>query len=103
MYQFQSWAQFRGKAAARGGDDLAALKQCERVWNVLSVLNYLRFLADKSGIAAELSAPGAQTAYLLQSTGKYIIRGVHAGVPAIPRICLCMAMPGCMRTRVTVK
>ena len=68
VYQFQSWAQFRGKAAARGGDDLAALKQCERVWNVLSVLNYLRFLADKSGIAAELSAPGEPTAYLVQST-----------------------------------
>ena len=30
VYQFQSWAQFRGKAAARGGEDLAALKQCER-------------------------------------------------------------------------
>ncbi len=58
VYQFQSWAQFRGKAAARGGEDLAALKQCERVWSVLSVLNYLRFLADKSGIAAELSQPG---------------------------------------------
>ena len=45
--------------AARGGEELAALRQCERVWSVLSVLNYLRFLADKSGIAAELAAPGA--------------------------------------------
>ncbi len=62
MYQFQSWAQFCGKAAARGGEELAALRQCERVWSVLSVLNYLRFLADKSGIAAELAAPGAHDA-----------------------------------------
>ncbi|KAK9832045.1 hypothetical protein WJX81_001814 [Elliptochloris bilobata] len=72
VYQFQSWAQFRGKAAARGGDDLAALKQCERVWSVLSVLNYLRFLADKSGVAAELSAPGGMERF-------YETEGYEAG------------------------
>ena len=90
VYQFQSWAQFRGKAAARGGDDLAALQPCERVWNVLSVLNYLRFLADKSGIAAELSAPGVKgcpglARQMQQSSFEHVERIEVALMPVLQR------------------
>ena len=55
VYQFQSWQQYRGKLSSKGAEELEALRACEHIWAILSVLNYLQALADKSGIAKELS------------------------------------------------
>ena len=59
VYQFQSWQQYRGKLSSKGAEELEALRSCEHMWSILSVLNYLQALADKSGIAKELSTVGA--------------------------------------------
>ncbi len=58
-YQFQSFAQYRGKLAQKTAEELDTLRTHEDVWSVLGVLNYLQALVDNSGIVAELSAPGA--------------------------------------------
>ena len=58
-YQFQSFAQYRGKLAQKTAEELDTLRTHEDVWSVLGVLNYLQALVDTSGIVAELSAPGA--------------------------------------------
>ena len=58
VYQFQSWQQYRGKLSSKGAEELEALRSCEHMWSILSVLNYLQALADKSGIAKELSTVG---------------------------------------------
>ncbi len=57
-YQFQSFAQYRGKLAQKTAEELDTLRTHEDVWSVLGVLNYLQALVDNSGIVAELSAPG---------------------------------------------
>ena len=57
-YQFQSFAQYRGKLAVKSPQELATLRAADDVWSVLGVLNYLQALVDKSGIVAELSSPG---------------------------------------------
>ena len=59
VYQFQSWQQYRGKLSTKGPAEIEALRGCGRVWAISSVLNYLQALVDKSGICAELAAPGA--------------------------------------------
>jgi translation initiation factor 3 subunit L len=58
VYQFQSWQQYVGKLSTKGAEEIEALRSCERVWSVLSVLNYLQALVDHSGIMKELSIPG---------------------------------------------
>ena len=60
-YQFQSFAQYRGKLAQKTAEELDTLRTHEDVWSVLGVLNYLQALVDNSGIVAELSAPGANS------------------------------------------
>ena len=60
VYQFQSWQQYRGKLSTKGPAEIEALRGCGRVWAISSVLNYLQALVDKSGICAELAAPGAR-------------------------------------------
>lgn len=67
IYQFQSFCQYRGKVAMKTSEELELLKQCDKVWHVLDVLNVLQALVDKSGIAAELSADGGVE--LLHSDG----------------------------------
>ena len=59
VYQFQSWQQYRGKLSTKGAEEIEALRACDRVWSILSVLNYLQALVDASGICTELSTPGA--------------------------------------------
>lgn len=61
VYQFQSWQQYRGKLNTKSAEELETLRNCDRVWSILSVLNYLQALVDKSGIVAELSTPGEFT------------------------------------------
>lgn len=58
VYQFQSWQQYVGKLSTKSAEEVEALRSCERVWSVLSVLNYLQALVDHSGIVKELSKPG---------------------------------------------
>ena len=58
VYQFQSWQQYRGKLSTKGAEEIEALRAYDNVWSILSVLNYLQALADKSGIAKELSTAG---------------------------------------------
>lgn len=60
VYQFQSWQQYRGKLNTKSAEELETLRNCDRVWSILSVLNYLQALVDKSGIVAELATPGAR-------------------------------------------
>lgn len=59
-YQFQSWAQYRGKMAAKSEEEIEALKSVEGsgVWDGQSVLAILNELVARSGMREELSAPG---------------------------------------------
>ena len=63
-YQFQSFAQYRGKLAQKTAEELDTLRTHEDVWSVLGVLNYLQALVDNSGIVAELSAPGERDCWV---------------------------------------
>ena len=58
VYQFQSWQQYRGKLTTKSAEEIEALRSYDNVWSILSVLNYLQALADKSGIAKELPTAG---------------------------------------------
>jgi translation initiation factor 3 subunit L len=58
VYQFQSFAQYRGKLSMKSADEVNQLRAAEEVWNVLGVLNYLQALVGKSAIVEELAAPG---------------------------------------------
>ncbi|CAL5229382.1 g12696 [Coccomyxa viridis] len=60
VYQFQSWQQYRGKLSTKSAEEMEALRSCDNVWSILSVLNYLQALADKSGITEELSTAAGQ-------------------------------------------
>ena len=48
----------RGKISSKSPEELDLLRQCDKVWNVLEVLNVLQALVDKSGIIAELETDG---------------------------------------------
>jgi translation initiation factor 3 subunit L len=56
IYQFQSFCQYRGKLSVKTKEELALLKDCDQVWNVVGVLNYLQALVDKSEICGVLEA-----------------------------------------------
>ncbi|KAK9824526.1 hypothetical protein WJX72_011098 [[Myrmecia] bisecta] len=60
IYQFQSFAQYRGRLQNKAPEELQMLRKCASagVWDVLSVLNYLQALIDKSGVVKELSTEG---------------------------------------------
>ena len=71
VYQFQSWQQYRGKLNTKSAEELETLRNCDRVWSILSVLNYLQALVDKSGIVAELSTPGKLNTCMVKKGGMY--------------------------------
>lgn len=54
VYQFQSFSQFRGMLNKRSPDEMEALNQNPKMWNVHSVLNVLHSLVDKSNINIQL-------------------------------------------------
>lgn len=58
VYQFQSFAQYRGKLSSKTDSEMRALSEAESVWPVVGVLNYLQALVDKSHIIETLEAPG---------------------------------------------
>ena len=58
IYQFQSFAQYRGKLAQKSPHELELLKKCDGVWDLQGVLHYLQGLIDKSGIVRELATDG---------------------------------------------
>lgn len=68
IYQFQSFCQYRSKTAQKSPEELEMLKKCDKVWNVLEVLNVLQALVNKSGIVQELEADGG--ASLVASEGR---------------------------------
>lgn len=59
IYQFQSFAQYRGKLAQKSPHELELLKKCDGVWDLQGVLHYLQGLIDKSNIVQVLSSDGA--------------------------------------------
>ncbi|GBG84560.1 hypothetical protein CBR_g38842 [Chara braunii] len=50
IYQFQNFCQYRAKLKSRTEEELTALRQCEQVWNIFGVLNYLKALIESSHI-----------------------------------------------------
>lgn len=50
IYQFQSFCQYRAKLRNKTDQELAFLRECDEVWNVYGVLNYLQALVEKSVI-----------------------------------------------------
>jgi hypothetical protein len=48
--QFQSFCQYRAKLKQRTDQELAFLRQFDKVWNVVGALNYLQALIEKSMI-----------------------------------------------------
>ena len=71
VYQFQSWQQYRGKLTTKSAEEIEALRKYDNVWSILSVLNYLQALADKSGIAKELSTAGESLGDIIGSPAGY--------------------------------
>jgi len=63
-YQFQSFSQYRAKLKNKTADELALLAECGGVWNVLSVLNYLKAMVDNSDIINKFRDPTAYGADL---------------------------------------
>lgn len=68
VYQFQSYRQYAGKVAARGGDDAEALRAAGGAWDAAAVLAVLSQLVAASGIREELAASGGVEA-LYESEG----------------------------------
>lgn len=54
-YQFQSFLQYRGKAAGKSPQEIQVLTESSDLWNAGAVIGYLSELADASGIRRELS------------------------------------------------
>ena len=72
IYQFQSFAQYRGKLAQKSPHELELLKKCEGVWDLQGVLHYLTGLIDKSGVVRDLASDGKhRLAPLHQSFGVF--------------------------------
>ncbi|KAI8471250.1 MAG: RNA polymerase I-associated factor PAF67-domain-containing protein [Monoraphidium minutum] len=67
LYQFQSFCQYRSKLAHKSAEEIELLRQCDKVWALLDVLNVLQALVDKSGTVAAIEADGG--AALLASGG----------------------------------
>ncbi len=63
IYQFQSFAQYRGKLAQKSPHELELLKKCDGVWDLQGVLHYLQGLIDKSGIVRELASDGKHNSH----------------------------------------
>ena len=57
IYQFQSFAQYRGRLHEKSAEEVALLRKAcaSGFWDISQVLTYLQTLADKSGIAQNLS------------------------------------------------
>ena len=77
-YQFQSFAQYRGKLVVKTPEELATLRASDDVWSVLGVLNYLQALVDKSGIVAELSTPGRGRENIVAALFSHLHRRMRA-------------------------
>lgn len=58
LYQFQSFAQYRGKSAQRTAHELELLKNYPGVWDASAVIQYLQSLISKSNIVTELANEG---------------------------------------------
>eukprot|EP00252_Welwitschia_mirabilis_P004000 TRINITY_DN1412_c0_g1_i1.p1 TRINITY_DN1412_c0_g1~~TRINITY_DN1412_c0_g1_i1.p1 ORF type:complete len:528 (+),score=66.80 TRINITY_DN1412_c0_g1_i1:200-1783(+) len=50
IYQFQSFCQYRAKLRNKTEQELQILQECDEVWNIYSVLNFLQALVEKSAI-----------------------------------------------------
>ena len=90
IYQFQSFCQYRGKLSVKTKEELALLKDCDQVWNVVGVLNYLQALVDKSDICAVLEKERAgldnfsekegydyNSSNVLRTLGYFSLIGLH--------------------------
>lgn len=104
IYQFQSFAQYRGKLAQKSPHELELLKKCDGVWDLQGVLHYLQGLIDKSGIVRELASDGqylnclflvAQTPYILSFPVPCILPLVY--VVFQHREVICITSAGCER------
>jgi translation initiation factor 3 subunit L len=56
VYQFQSFAQWRGTPKNKSDDELDMLAEAQQVWSCYSVLNVLYSLVQKSQINEQLRA-----------------------------------------------
>ena len=72
IYQFQSFAQYRGKLAQKSPHELELLKKCDGVWDLQGVLHYLQGLIDKSGIVRELASDGTCIQRHMQDSAEYL-------------------------------
>ena len=61
IYQFQSFAQYRGRLHEKSAEEVSLLRKAcaSGFWDIGQVLTYLQILAEKSGIAQDLSTSGA--------------------------------------------
>ena len=92
IYQFQSFAQYRGKLAQKSPHELELLKKCDGVWDLQGVLHYLQGLIDKSNILRELSSDG-ETACIRTSAQTQLAchRVVHHRVRQVLHCSHCLA------------
>lgn len=61
IYQFQSFAQYRGRLHEKSAEEVSLLRKAcaSGFWDIAQVLTYLQTLAEKSGIAQDLSTSSA--------------------------------------------
>ena len=71
LYQFHTFQLFKSRSAIKGGEeDLQKVKELDpKVWNLLTVLNYLDQFVSKSGITETLSRPNKDGESVLNASG----------------------------------
>ena len=87
IYQFQSFAQYRGKLAQKSPHELELLKKCDGVWDLQGVLHYLQGLIDKSGIVRELASDGMCVSVLSQVDNQMLQRASDEIQASFARFC----------------
>ena len=88
IYQFQSFAQYRGKLAQKSPHELELLKKCDGVWDLQGVLHYLQGLIDKSGIVRELASDGTCVSVSSQVDNQMLQRALDGTLSIVCKILL---------------
>jgi len=79
IYQFQSFAQYKCKLLKKSDEEIQALRDNSKVWNICSVLNVLYSLVNKSNINLQLKAfnEGKQPEDICEIAGDFGKRGLY--------------------------
>jgi hypothetical protein len=87
VYQYQAWAQYRGRLAGKSAEELDGLVRCEGVWGAQAVVGLLSELVAASNIRHDLSTAGEPPHPLPRGLGT-------SPLLLPPPQSLCLGLPG---------